>query len=55
MKQNNEHQEKGQKKKVLWRLFVVSRESYSSFHLNIEPVVVVSLAQTSPVLVWVRD
>jgi len=31
VKQNDEHQDKGQKKKIIWLLSVVSRKSYSSF------------------------
>ena len=61
VKQNNEHQDKGRKKFALFfnyflffcRLFVVSRHSYSSFVLNNEPLVVVSLV-LRPYVYWSR-
>ena len=39
MKQNNEHQDEG----FCWHLSLVSRQSYISFILSIEPLVVISL------------
>ena len=39
MKQNDEHQDEG----FCWHLSLVSRQSYISFILNIEPLIVISL------------
>ena len=37
VKQNDEHQDEG-RKSVLWGLSVMSRQSYGSFVLSIEPL-----------------
>ena len=42
MKHNDEHKNEG-RKSVFWVLFIVSRQSYGSFDLSIEALVVVSL------------